>query len=76
MCVRSKVRSILEELACGAKLTDTQDVFATGVVSSLSLLELICGLEDNFGVVVSQRDVFAGHLSSVERIVEFVARQS
>jgi acyl carrier protein len=77
MTLLDRVRSMLAELGDGAELTDVQDVFATGVLSSLCLLELICCLEDELGVVVSQRDVFDGRLKSINRIVELVAeRQS
>ena len=75
--LRAKVRSILREIGNGADIGDGQDVFATRVISWHCRLELICRLEDRFGIVVSQRDVFEGSLKSVDRIVALVAaRQS
>ena len=71
--MRSQIRSILEQLAPRASFTDAQDVVATCIVTSLSLLELIVALEDRFGVTVTQRDVFDGCLKSVDRMVELVA---
>jgi acyl carrier protein len=75
MSLRLNVRSIISELGDGADVTDNQDVFATGVISSLCLLELICCIEDTFGIVVSQRDVFDGHLRSVDSLVQFVTER-
>jgi hypothetical protein len=70
--VRAQVRALLARLAGGAAFTDGQDVFATGVVRSMNLLELIVGLEDTYGLVVTQREVFEGRLRSVDLLVELV----
>ncbi len=51
---------------------DHTDLFATGAVKSMQLMELINGLEDTFGVRVSQRDIMAGRLRSVESIAALV----
>jgi acyl carrier protein len=75
MSLRTSIRSIISKFGDHADLTDAQDVFATGVISSLCLLELICCIEDTFGIVVSQRDVFDGHLRSVDSLVQFVTER-
>lgn len=71
--VRAQVRTLLDRISGGAAFRDDEDVFASGVVKSIHLLELIVGVEDSYGLVVEQRDVHAGHLRSVERLVAFVA---
>ncbi|MBA3396607.1 MAG: hypothetical protein H0T89_28510 [Deltaproteobacteria bacterium] len=70
--LRLQLRTTLANLAGTTSFTDTQDVFATSVVRSMNLLELICFVEDSYGITISQRDVFEGHLRSVERMVAFV----
>ena len=48
------------------------DLFATGAVKSMQLMELINHLEDTFGVRVEQRDIMAGRLRSVRSIAALV----
>ena len=48
------------------------DLFATGAVKSMQLMELINHLEDRFGVRVSQRDIMAGRLRNVASIAALV----
>jgi acyl carrier protein len=70
--IRLQLRAILTELSRGASFGDADDVFATGVVRSINLIELITSLEDTYGFAVTQREVFEGHLRSVERLVGLV----
>lgn len=70
--IRADVRSLLALLAGTATFTDELDVFDAGIVRSINLLELIVGIEDSYGFQVKQRDVFDGHLRSVDRLVAFV----
>jgi methoxymalonate biosynthesis acyl carrier protein len=69
--IRADIRSTIARLTTAA-FGDADDVFELGVVRSLNLLELIVAIEDAHGFEVSQRDVFEGHLRSVERIVALV----
>jgi len=69
---RSALRTILLELSHGARFTDSDDVFELGVVRSLNLIELITWVEDSYGLEVTQRDVFDGHLRSIDRMVAFL----
>jgi acyl carrier protein len=70
--VRRDLRALLDRITGGTAFRDDQDVFTTGVVRSINLLELIVGVEDTYGIVVDERDVFAGHLRSVDQLVAFV----
>lgn len=71
--IHAEVRAILTQLGGGAPFTDDQDVFATGIVRSMNLLELIVRIEDTYGIVVSERDVFEGRLRSVDQLTGFIA---
>jgi len=70
--VRFALRTLLLELSRGGRFEDSDDVFALGVVRSLNLIELITWIEDRYGVVVTQRDVFEGHLRTIDRMVAFL----
>lgn len=70
--VRLQLRAILSELSRGARFGDSDDVFEIGALRSLSLIELITWIEDTYGFAVTQRDVFDGHLRSVDRLLAFV----
>ena len=70
--VRLQLRAIFTDLSRGARFEDADDVFALGIVRSLNLVELVTCIEDTYGFEVVQRDVFDGHLRSVDRLVAFV----
>jgi len=70
--LRHQLREVLVKLGGKPDFADSQDVFATSIVRSMNLLELICFLEDMYGVEISQRDVFDGNLNSVDRMVAFL----
>ncbi|MDQ3334616.1 MAG: hypothetical protein M4D80_05615 [Myxococcota bacterium] len=63
---------MLAKLGGKSEFADSQDVFATSIVRSMNLLELICFLEDMYQIEISQRDVFDGNLKSVDRMVSFI----
>ena len=70
--LRHQLREVLVKLGGKPDFSDSQDVFATSIVRSMNLLELICFLEDTYRVEISQRDVFDGNLNSVDRMVAFL----
>jgi acyl carrier protein len=70
--LRNQLRAVLTKLGGKSGFADSQDVFATSIVRSMNLLELICFLEDMYQIEISQRDVFDGNLKSVDRMVAFI----
>lgn len=74
--LRVEVRRYLTTLVeRGSTLDDRTDLFASGAVKSMQVLELVNHLEDHYGLLVSQRDLFGGRLRSVDAIVELVLEQ-
>lgn len=70
--VKQHIVTFLRQL--GAPPLDADaDLFATGAVKSMQLMELINHLEDAFGVRVEQRDIMTGRLRSVSSIAALVA---
>jgi acyl carrier protein len=74
--LRSQLRALLDRLSGGAAFRDDEDVFASGVVRSIHLLELIVGVEDTYGITIEEADLGAGHLRSVERLAALVAARA
>jgi acyl carrier protein len=70
--IRSQLRSFVAQLSRGARFEDGDDVFALGIVKSINLIELITWIEDTYGFEVAQRDVFQGHLRSIDNLVSYV----
>lgn len=70
--LRDELRAALVRLGATRAFTDAQDVFATSIVRSINLLELICFLEDTYRIEITQRDIFDGHLRSIDRMAAFV----
>lgn len=73
--LRIQLRDVLAKLGGKSSFADSQDVFATSIVRSMNLIELICFLEDMYRIEISQRDVFDGNLKSVDRMVAFLVER-
>lgn len=52
----------------------TQDLFATGLVSSMFAMELVVYLEQNFQVAIVGPDLKMDNFRTVERMTELVLR--
>jgi D-alanine--poly(phosphoribitol) ligase subunit 2 len=51
----------------------TTDLMKAGLLDSLTLVELIVGIEEKFGIQVPLEEIEIDHFRSVERIAEFVS---
>jgi acyl carrier protein len=70
--IRRQIVAFLHQLGAPPQDADV-DLFATGTVKSMQLMELINHLEDAFGVRVDQRDIMAGRLRTIRSITVLVA---
>ncbi len=52
------------------------DLMESGLLDSLLLVELMAGIEEEFGVKISFDEIELDNFRSVARIAEFVRRQS
>lgn len=64
-------RLILERLHIEVPANDT-DLFSTGIINSLGLVELLLGLREELGIDIDVGTVDLDVLSSIERIALFV----
>ena len=72
--VRQQLTRFLQQLGA-PPVADDVDLFATGAVKSMQLMELINHIEDAFGVRVAQRDIMAGRLRTVQAITSLVVER-
>ena len=52
------------------------DLMESGLLDSLSLVELMASLEEKFGISISFDDIELDNFRSVDRIAEFVGNQT
>ena len=71
-----KVRVIFERRLGIAVPGDDADLFAGGVLDSLSFINLLLQLESECGITIPLERLDLGQFSSVERIAGFVARET
>ena len=51
---------------------DNESLFASGVVDSLGVLELVTFIENEFTIMVADEDLLAENFETIERMVAFV----
>ena len=68
-----RVRELLRERLFIDVPGDATDLFSTGIIDSLGFVELLIGLEQEWGVHVNVDDLDMDDLRSIERIALFVA---
>jgi acyl carrier protein len=73
--LRAAVRAHVAALGGPAEPADELDLFATGALASMQLLELITRVEDAHGIRVDDRDVHGGRLRSVAQIALLIAER-
>lgn len=70
--LREELRTFVHELSASRHIQDDDDLFGTGLIKSMQLMELINHLEDRYAVRVEQRDVLTGGLRSLASIAALV----
>ena len=71
--VPSKVREVVMD-TIGYKVPDAQPLISAGLIDSLSLLRLICNLENQLGITIPDESVSPDDFECMERILETIAR--
>ncbi|GIJ48804.1 hypothetical protein Val02_56900 [Virgisporangium aliadipatigenens] len=73
-------RATIRQFICGrfpsVSISDTDDIFAIGVATSLFAMELVIFVENTFGFQVPNEELEMANFRSVEAIAALVARQS
>ena len=71
---RAKVRTFITNFLA-RPISDAEDIFQSGLVSSLFGLQLLTFIENEFGVKVTDEDLDLTNFSSIENICNFVSRK-
>jgi acyl carrier protein len=74
--LRTALRAHVHQLGGPPAVTDDHDLFASGTLASMQLLELITAIEDDYRIVIDERDVHTGRLRSLEAIAALIAERS
>ena len=56
-------------------LGDDENIFESGFVDSSFAMQLVCFVEEDFGVVVTDEDLDLVNFSTINRIAQFVERK-
>ncbi|MFZ0309593.1 MAG: acyl carrier protein [Candidatus Sulfotelmatobacter sp.] len=74
--IRDQIREFVRDSLAGPKgiasFTDTESLTENGVVDSLGIFRLVSFLEDTFGTRISDEEITAQNLSSIELIEQLV----
>lgn len=72
--VQSLIDYIMNELAVGraSNLNPDDDLFSSGLLDSLGVLQLVLFIEEQFGVEIPDEDVVFENFQSVNAITEYI----
>jgi acyl carrier protein len=73
MSRRDKIVAIIQSAAKADLPGDDESLFDAGTVDSFALVDVIGGLEQEFGVKIPDADVNPRKFESIERIEEYLA---
>ena len=55
--------------------SDTDSLQALGIVDSTGVLELVCHIQEKYGISVADEELVPDNLDSVDRIARFIDRK-
>jgi acyl carrier protein len=74
--IQDRINKLLSEKIHIAAPSVETDLMESGLLDSLSLVELMAGLEEEFGIKISFDEIELDNFRSVARIAEFVSGRS
>jgi acyl carrier protein len=72
MSVRDRVKEYILELTNEPGIDDSVNLFESGHLTSLDVLDLLCFIEGAFNIVVSDDDLGMDNFGSIDRIVNYI----
>lgn len=73
--VKAKITEFLARYFKNHDLADDEDIFASGYVNSLFVMQLVLMIERDFGITVEDEDLDFANFRSVNALVDFVSRK-
>lgn len=75
----TQVRALVSELFFirenNIKVSDTDSLKNNGIIDSVGMLDLINGLQEQFGISIEDRDVLPQNLDTLEAIAAYIERK-
>lgn len=73
--LESKVLDMLEDICADDAVREERDVdlFAAGLLDSLAAIEVLVGIEENFGVEIAPTAVERKEMNTVNKIIDQIA---
>lgn len=75
----TQVRALVSELFFirenNIKVSDTDSLKNNGIIDSVGMLDLINGLQEQFGISIEDRDVLPHNLDTLEAIAAYIERK-
>jgi acyl carrier protein len=74
--IKDQVRAFIEQrfpVARARAVADTDPLLASGLLDSLSVLDVVAYVETTFGIGVTDEDLTPDNFESIERMAAFVA---
>lgn len=65
---------IVEDLAMGRQVNETDNLFKIGVIDSIKLFRLVAFIEETYGITVPDEAMVVDNFCSLETISSFIAR--
>ena len=75
-CLPTKIMTVLEQRSGITVPSPETDLFNTGVLDSLTFLDLMLTIENEYGIRISFESLDMQTLNSVNGICEYIIRQS
>ncbi len=72
MDIRQYIITIFPLAGRQTSVTNSESLFASGIVDSFGVLDLVTFIEDKFGVIVADEDLLADNFETIERVAAFV----
>jgi methoxymalonate biosynthesis acyl carrier protein len=75
MSVEEKVRGFLSQVVSTANIEPDMNLFSSGLINSLSAMELVLFVEKEFRIEITNEDLDFKNFSSMNAITTFIANK-
>lgn len=60
---------------CGVQISDSDSLLEAGIIDSMSMVDLIAFLENEYSIQIDEDDMTPENFDSVDAIVEFIEQK-
>ena len=74
MAIREEIEKHISELTNNPDIDQSLNLFESGLLTSLDVLDLLAFIENEYEITISDEDLGIDNFGSIDRIVEFVEK--